>query len=508
MKRIGTWGIATLLLAGLLAAGCRSTIHRAAVRGDIAAVQHEITHGADVNDKPHPAHMLWIIPAMPVAITTDIAQLCLAIGTLGIYPITMDAIFGEHECLLTHRLSCFMNTPAEVARSYGHEDIVSLLVRSGATPPTNKCHLRGKKNMAEGNIAAQTQPAHPHEATAPAAVPEASSTPPAMPSVATAPAAPATKVLTADWKEEVSRPHTDSGALTFSGPDFHLGARSLHWNNRNSIARMLKNGRFSSLSSIEQALGCKSDGHASDAAGRYDMWYYTWFSPDLTDFCMGVLATRSHNGTVQEVAYMAIPVDARSRFYGDEAMIQELKVLPTKNYRSKALRKVYEEVSQKHNRQSAAYMKRRSTAMVAEAKQKAAREFRQGVSRALVEGLSAGVQSYAAPVSSGDDGGAASGSSSSSSSSGGGKTVTKRVDCSTCSGKGSMRGTLGTTVTCPNCRGSGKLSITETTGSSGGGWQLKKETCTMCKGGKTIRSGGTVKACPGCRGRGYNHSIP
>lgn len=474
--------LSLLLILSMVLSGCRSTIYRASASGDVRTVKAEIARGADVSDRPNAAHMLWVLPAIPVTIAVDIAQLGLAIGTLGLYAHAMDALCGEHGSLLTVRLSRFLRTPVEAAQDNGHDAVVRLLVRHGATLPEEK---------------AESEPAEKHETFAKRHAPDTTALAGGVPPV------PARAAVAEFNQGDVV---VNAGIHAAPGGDYVFGTASLDYRNRSAIRRMLQNGSFATLRGIEQGMGKAADATDRDALGRYDVWYYFRLTADIKTAHFGMLAARSQDGAVKEVAYVGVPENHQSHYLGDSSLVRELELLPTTGSRYKGLQRAYDRVAGKSLAGMESYVKRYNDNVYATLKAEQDRKIRQEVENGLqnlVTELSTNLGGAGGSLA----GGAAVGSSSGSASSGE-KTVTKRVSCSTCSGKGSMRGTLGATVTCPNCNGSGKLTITETTGSSGGGWKLKKETCTMCKGGKTIRSAGSVKACPGCAGRGYNNSIP
>ena len=476
-----------LLVLSMALAGCRSTIYRASACGDVRTVRAEIARGADVSDRPHGAHMLWVIPAMPVTIAVDIAQLGLAIGTLGLYAHAMDSLCGEHGSLLTVRLSRFLRTPVAAAMDNGHEDVVRLLVSHGATLPEKKANPD------------KTEKPQPEVSTS---VPVATSS---AQEYALAPA-PACEVVSAPVRDASPPSIPVAAPVATLGKDYVYGTASLDYRNSSRIRRMLQNGSFATLRGIERGVGKTSDATDKDARGRYDVWYYFRLSSDIKTAHMAMLVARSQDGNVKEVAYVGVPENHQPHYLGDSSLVRELELLPTTGSRYKGLQRAYDRVAGKSLAGMESYVKRYNDHVYATLKAEQDRKIKQEIENGLlnlVTDLSTHLGGAGGALVSDVAGGSSSGSGSS-----GEKTVTKRVSCSTCSGKGSMRGTLGATVTCPNCNGSGKLTITETTGSSGGGWKLKKETCTMCKGGKTIRSAGTVKACPGCAGRGYNNSIP
>ena len=507
MNKWRRMGAFLLLVAGMMVTGCRSTLHRAVIRGDIETVQAEINRGADANDKPHGAHALWLIPAIPAAVAVDIAQLGAAIGTLGLYAITMDKIFGEHECLMTLQLSRFMNSSVEEARASGREDIVNLLVDAGAEPPTNdmRASVRRKLEKEMEGAAGSRMVQNGQEAV---------SAQPLAASVVASGSLPAASAVSMACSSAVTSPQPsvplgrwdiDNGKFYYK--EFRLGPTALAPGNWEHMTRMMDNNRFSTLSAVEKIVGASPDATASDSRGQYDIWYYTRLASDAQEMNVGLLVTRSQGGVVKEKAMLCVPKDLVTRYHGDASMVRELKVLPTSGSSHRGLQKLFNQVSKIHNEKVVAHIEQRHQSLMKTARDECNRKIREDAMK-IVENYAQDLVQSQVSGSSGAEGGRAVSSSSSSSGDSGEKTVTKRVDCSTCSGKGHMRGTLGASVTCPNCGGSGKLKITETTGSSGGGWKLVKETCTMCKGGKTIRSAGTVKACPGCRGRGYNHSIP
>ena len=115
---------------------CRSTIYRAARDGDAQTVRNEIRYGANVNDKPSKAHLLWAVPTALVTVPVDITQICLVFGTLGLYVPIAEGIAGGSP-LLTPLVTDFFRTPIEAAYDNGHSNIVSTLAENGAYVPSH-----------------------------------------------------------------------------------------------------------------------------------------------------------------------------------------------------------------------------------------------------------------------------------------------------------------------------------------------------------------------------------
>lgn len=115
---------------------CRSTIYRAARDGDDQTVRQELRYGANPNDKPSKAHLLWAVPTALVTVPVDITQICLVFGTLGLYVPIAEGIAGGSPLLTPHVVD-FFRTPIEVAYDNGHTNVVSTLAENGANVPSH-----------------------------------------------------------------------------------------------------------------------------------------------------------------------------------------------------------------------------------------------------------------------------------------------------------------------------------------------------------------------------------
>ena len=119
------------LFSALLLSNCHTNLYTAAKYNNIPMLQSEIRGGADLNRGAHPAHWFWAFPTGCVTISWDIAQLGLAIGTLGIYTLPWQGT--ENGPLLTPYLGDFLDTtPMQIAAERSNYQAMSELYIAGA----------------------------------------------------------------------------------------------------------------------------------------------------------------------------------------------------------------------------------------------------------------------------------------------------------------------------------------------------------------------------------------
>ena len=90
--------VAALAATALSTTSCRSTLYRAAERGDMQAVQHELNTGANPDGKASLGNLFWQIPAGLVAVPLDMTRI---LASLTYVWITIDPmLYLENEELL------------------------------------------------------------------------------------------------------------------------------------------------------------------------------------------------------------------------------------------------------------------------------------------------------------------------------------------------------------------------------------------------------------------------
>lgn len=136
----------TLLLSTLLCGtcyfqtSCRSTLYKAAERGDIETVHAELAKNKTIDSYARGPQNIFLLPIGATALTIDVANLALMIGTLGIY----------YHCLPTDRpflLPRMLKNPIDAALDGGHYEIANMLAARGDKPIFDK-HYHGGKNAA------------------------------------------------------------------------------------------------------------------------------------------------------------------------------------------------------------------------------------------------------------------------------------------------------------------------------------------------------------------------
>ena len=65
--------------------GCQAPLYDAYKRKDVPAIKRGLAAGEDPY-ATRPSNWWWKVPTIPFALTVDISRVCLAIGTLGLYP--------------------------------------------------------------------------------------------------------------------------------------------------------------------------------------------------------------------------------------------------------------------------------------------------------------------------------------------------------------------------------------------------------------------------------------
>lgn len=129
------------LFSALLLSNCHTNLYTAAKYNNIPMLQSEIRGGADLNRGAHPAHWFWAFPTGCVTVSWDIAQVCLVIGTLGIYALPWQGT--ENGPLLTPYLGDFLGTtPMQIAEERGNCQVMCELFCAGAAASDwEVCHM-------------------------------------------------------------------------------------------------------------------------------------------------------------------------------------------------------------------------------------------------------------------------------------------------------------------------------------------------------------------------------
>ena len=117
--------LATLAAASLTS--CHTTLYNAAREGDVKTVREELAEGADINKGASKANLIWQVPAVFVAPVLDVAQIGLAIGTLGIYDNLV--LSKQDQPLMEKVINFSKKTPMEVATN---PDVITELLLAGA----------------------------------------------------------------------------------------------------------------------------------------------------------------------------------------------------------------------------------------------------------------------------------------------------------------------------------------------------------------------------------------
>lgn len=130
MKRItGTFLLLTLFCQPLCS--CRTTLYRAAEKGDYATVKQELESGTRANHSIRGSNSPLALLMFPICITALSLDLTLAVCTLGAYTQV-----GRKD--VPPISAWFMKTPLDEALDHGHYDIASLLRAYGATTTYSK----------------------------------------------------------------------------------------------------------------------------------------------------------------------------------------------------------------------------------------------------------------------------------------------------------------------------------------------------------------------------------
>ncbi|MBR5521887.1 MAG: ankyrin repeat domain-containing protein [Akkermansia sp.] len=130
--------VAALAATALSTTSCRSTLYRAAERGDMQAVQHELNTGANPDGKASLGNLFWQIPAGLVAVPLDMTRI---LASLTYVWITIDPMLYldnkghlqiDSDESLSKRIFTFNGkTAAVVAEENNHMDIVEELILAG-----------------------------------------------------------------------------------------------------------------------------------------------------------------------------------------------------------------------------------------------------------------------------------------------------------------------------------------------------------------------------------------
>ena len=110
---------------------CRSTLYRAAEKGDYATVKQELESGTRANHSIRGTNSPLALLMFPICITAISLDLTLAVCTLGAYTQV-----GRKD--VPPITAWFMKTPLDEALDHGHYDIASLLRAYGATATYSK----------------------------------------------------------------------------------------------------------------------------------------------------------------------------------------------------------------------------------------------------------------------------------------------------------------------------------------------------------------------------------
>lgn len=133
MKRLtATFLLLTLFCQPLCS--CRTTLYRAAEKGDYATVKQELQSGV------HPDHALSgegtpiTLLVLPVFITTMAIDICSLLPMAFVSGIIGDKSIMERPLTSSY----FMKTPSDAALDYGHHDVARLLQAYGGQPIFDK----------------------------------------------------------------------------------------------------------------------------------------------------------------------------------------------------------------------------------------------------------------------------------------------------------------------------------------------------------------------------------
>lgn len=119
------------LISSFTLNSCHSTLYRAAKVGDVQTIREELKNGANPEGTASAANILWQIPAFPIVLTADVAQISAIIGTLGFYGNVIPLIYEKE---LTPDVLYFRDkTAMEVALKNKQVESVSELIIGGAS---------------------------------------------------------------------------------------------------------------------------------------------------------------------------------------------------------------------------------------------------------------------------------------------------------------------------------------------------------------------------------------
>ena len=106
----------------LTLAACQTPLYTAVESKNVYNVKRELASGADPYETA-PANWLWKLPVLPVTYVVDMATILTTIGTLGLYGLLHDAIFGDDARYLTHMLLEYGSvSPVDKAMSWKNWD--------------------------------------------------------------------------------------------------------------------------------------------------------------------------------------------------------------------------------------------------------------------------------------------------------------------------------------------------------------------------------------------------
>lgn len=109
-----------LLHAGLCLtlAACQTPLYTAVEAKNVYKVKRELAAGADPYETS-PENWLWKLPVLPATYVVDMATILLSVGTLGLYGLLHDAMFGDDARYLTHMLLDYGSvSPLDEAKSW------------------------------------------------------------------------------------------------------------------------------------------------------------------------------------------------------------------------------------------------------------------------------------------------------------------------------------------------------------------------------------------------------
>lgn len=141
MKAEALFTLTTLLATALSTTGCRSTLYRAAERGDVETVRAELNDGADPEGTATSANLIWQIPAGIIAIPIDLLRLANPLGPIvdpGWYETNEVDAYGinkldfDNKSFLTNKACLYRSkTAMDVATEKGHIDVITELILAG-----------------------------------------------------------------------------------------------------------------------------------------------------------------------------------------------------------------------------------------------------------------------------------------------------------------------------------------------------------------------------------------